>query len=226
MTGAALGMMAFWSNIEPAYDRRFQEWHNCEHIPERVGIPGFRLGRRFRIPADRPRYFMCYETDTPDVLGSEAYLARLNDPSKWTQEALQSFRDPDRNIYRLVAREGVLDRFGAPYALTLRFNRAGADEEDAVRAWTDWLDAVLAIESVQRVALWRVDEAISGIRTAEKKIYGGGGVGSREWLILAECGLDDPRDDARWPGPPAHAVDLVEERGWLEFSLADRGDAG
>ncbi len=42
------GLMGFWADIDEDYVLRFQEWHNYEHIPERVGIPGFNAGRRYR----------------------------------------------------------------------------------------------------------------------------------------------------------------------------------
>ena len=44
----ATGLMAFWSDIDDDYVLRYQEWHNCEHVPERVAIPGFLRGRRYR----------------------------------------------------------------------------------------------------------------------------------------------------------------------------------
>jgi len=33
-----LGFMGFWSDIESNYLSSYQEWHNCEHMPERVSI--------------------------------------------------------------------------------------------------------------------------------------------------------------------------------------------
>ena len=42
------GLMAFWADIDPDYEMRFLEWHNCEHMPERVSVPGFCEGRRYR----------------------------------------------------------------------------------------------------------------------------------------------------------------------------------
>ena len=42
------GLMAFWADIDTDYEMRFLEWHNCEHMPERVSVPGFCEGRRYR----------------------------------------------------------------------------------------------------------------------------------------------------------------------------------
>ncbi|MDP7547459.1 MAG: hypothetical protein QGF20_09215, partial [Alphaproteobacteria bacterium] len=95
----SLGLMAFWADIDHDYTLRFQEWHNCEHIPERISIPGFNVGRRYRGIGDAPKFLMFYETDTAAVFASEAYMARLNDPTPWTQESLPHFGNPSRNIY-------------------------------------------------------------------------------------------------------------------------------
>ena len=40
--------MAFRADIDAEYGTRFLELHNCEHTPERVSVPGFREGRRYR----------------------------------------------------------------------------------------------------------------------------------------------------------------------------------
>ncbi len=42
----ATGLMIIWADIDLNYVLRFQEWHNCEHVPERMSIPGFLRGRR------------------------------------------------------------------------------------------------------------------------------------------------------------------------------------
>ena len=39
-----------WNDIAPGMERAFRDWHDEEHIPERVGVPGFLSGRRFFVP--------------------------------------------------------------------------------------------------------------------------------------------------------------------------------
>jgi len=53
-------------------------WHIKEHIPERVGIPGFRRGRRYvaLTPETHPEFFTLYETDTMQVLTLSPILIR------------------------------------------------------------------------------------------------------------------------------------------------------
>ncbi|MCH8883074.1 MAG: hypothetical protein IIA41_06190, partial [SAR324 cluster bacterium] len=125
------GLMGFWVDIDDGYLLRFQEWHNCEHIPERVSLPGFNVGRRYRGLDGAPTFFMFYETDDAAVLGSEAYLSALNRPTPWTRESLAQFRNPNRNVYTLLAEEGAPAPTEAPYLVTLRFNLGDEGEPDA-----------------------------------------------------------------------------------------------
>ncbi len=206
------GLMAFWADIDEADRLRFQEWHNCEHIPERISIPGFNLGRRYRGLAGAPTFLMFYETDTASVFASDAYMARLNDPTPWTREALTYFRNPSRNIYGLLAESDQAAPMEAPYIQTFRFNMA----EDAVnRLAQDWLPAVGAMEGVHRVRLYAVDEAISGIMTSERQIYGGG-PGQQKYLVMIEAAR---ADSAGGKGELSAAEDLFADGFWLEIAL-------
>src|SRR5262249_48333935 len=140
---SSLGLMAFWTDIDANYVLSFQEWHNCEHIPERLSIPGFKASRRYRGFGNAPMFLIYYETETPMVLESAAYLASLNRPTPTTAEALQHFRNPTRNIYKLLAEVGEPPSIAAPYILSMRFN-LHSDQEIATRDWYrhDWLPAV------------------------------------------------------------------------------------
>ena len=41
------GVVAIWHDLLPEAKADFYEWHNREHMPERLAIPGFRRGRRY-----------------------------------------------------------------------------------------------------------------------------------------------------------------------------------
>ncbi len=211
MTGT--GLMAFWAAIDSEYVLRYQEWHNCEHIPERVAIAGFRLGRRYRLRAERPAFLMMYETDTPEVLASKPYLAALDAPTEWTREALTHFRDPVRNIYRRLVEAGAPGAAPAPWIAALRFNADAAPR--------DWARGVAGADGVTRARLYAVDEEISNIMTSERGVYGGG-PGAQQYLLLVEAA----RADAARPaleGAPEELRDRFEDHGWLEISHDRKG---
>ena len=215
----ATGLMAFWSDIDADYLMRFQQWHNCEHVPERVSIPGFLRGRRYRAEDGQPHFLMMYETETPQVLSSEAYLAALNAPSDWTREALTHFRNPSRNIYFKTASAGQHGRFCAAWMTALRFNWNTPLCDEPCGAW---LSAMASDDEVGRAQLWAVDEETSGIKTTERRIYGGG-PGAQQYLLLLEAAgawpLGDDilaKADDRVPqaGERCHEISA---RYWLEI---------
>jgi len=77
MSLAGLGVVAIWHDIAAEARDDFYEWHNREHMPERVGIPGFLRGRRYIAVRGAPTFFTLYEATGTDVLAGPHYLARF-----------------------------------------------------------------------------------------------------------------------------------------------------
>jgi hypothetical protein len=69
-------LLAFSHDVTPGSEPDWTEWHDREHIPERLSIPGFLRLRRYVALGPGPRFFYFYETDSLDVLQSPAYLER------------------------------------------------------------------------------------------------------------------------------------------------------
>jgi hypothetical protein len=86
------------------YERDFDSWHTIEHMPERLGVPGFLRGRRYMRASKSSAHsmFILYEGAHTDTFRSPGLLARLNDPSDWTkrvQSGLTNFvRGPCRKL--------------------------------------------------------------------------------------------------------------------------------
>ena len=89
MSLAGQAVVAIWNDIAPEGRIEFYEWHNREHMPERVGIPGFRRGRRYIAKYGAPEFFTLYEADTAEVLVGQDYLNRLNNPTPLTSASRQ-----------------------------------------------------------------------------------------------------------------------------------------
>jgi hypothetical protein len=47
-------VVAIWNDIVPEERANFIDWHNREHIPERVAIEGFLRGQACKIENDLP----------------------------------------------------------------------------------------------------------------------------------------------------------------------------
>lgn len=225
---ALKGFLTIWTEIDEDYMDEFQRWHNCEHMTERVSIPGFHVGRRYR-GADNASIFMCYETADPSVLKSEPYLKALNNPTPWTRRSLLHFKNTIRNIYRVLEQEGRSAPTESPYLFLARLNVAsGADKE-----WAEWytnryLPRICDVPGVYRGTLYEIDEEVSNIMTAERHIYGAG-PGQQRYLAVYEIdSLDLPSGqvwkEAGQADPLARDIfqktqDVQEGLFWLEFVL-------
>ena len=102
MALAGKAIIAIWNGITPEGRANFNEWHPREHMPERVGIPGFRRGRRYIGTEAQIEFFTLYEADDADVLVGPGYKARLNAPTPWSRASVSAFRNNLRGICRVA----------------------------------------------------------------------------------------------------------------------------
>lgn len=183
MSLSGLGVVTIWHDLLPEAKDNFYEWHNREHMPERVGIPGFRRGRRYIALQGTPEYFNLYEADSPEVLSGQDYLQRLNAPTPWTREVVASFRNVVRGICRVLYSAGVGQ--GA-VMLTLRFDVPKDAQAGIVRLLRQQvLPAIVDLRGITGVHLCRADEDGSRVETAEKKARTDGTAIPR-WILLVE----------------------------------------
>ncbi len=193
MSLAGQAVVAIWNGIAPEGRTEFYEWHNREHMPERVGIPGFRRGRRYIAKYGAPEFFTLYEADSAEVLVGQDYLNRLNNPTPWTRRVPPTFfRDTSRGICRVKLSLGVGQ---GGWMLTLRFGAEAGRETDLEQHLRHVALPPLAdIVQVTGVHLCIADQAGSRIETAEKKGRPVDGIPS--WLIMIESGTPEAADEA------------------------------
>ncbi|HUC69316.1 MAG TPA: hypothetical protein VMA53_28115 [Stellaceae bacterium] len=164
---AAPGMLAVWTDIDPALEADFNEWYWREHLPERVAIPGFRWGRRYRALSGEPHYFACYELDGIETLASPAYLARLNQPTPWTARVMRGFHNTVRAGFEIAASRGEVS--GA-VLLSLRFSpRPDKTAELDSHVRESLLPALQARPGIVRAQHWRA-RAIAAPQTVEARL--------------------------------------------------------
>ena len=161
---AGEAVVAIWNGIAPEARTQFYDWHTNEHMPERVGIPGFRRGRRY-IAADAdtaPEFFTLYEADTMQVLQGSDYANRLNNPTPGTRATTAQFRDTSRALSRVVVSHGP--GLGGSL-LTIRFD---CDEQHllALRAM---VRAAAQATRATGAHLCMGDADASAVRTAETR---------------------------------------------------------
>jgi hypothetical protein len=113
------GILAIFNNVAPGRETEFEEWFQHEHLQERLGVPGFLLGRRHEALSGNPRYFTFYVTHSVEVLQSQEYRTRLNSPTTMTRLVMSEvFRDMIRTVCHQTYRVG---RMREAVAATARF---------------------------------------------------------------------------------------------------------
>jgi hypothetical protein len=180
---AGEGAIAIWNGISDEGRAEFYAWHLAEHMPERVGIPGFLRGRRYRAADDKthPEYFTLYETQTFEVTQGVDYLNRLNAPTSWTKRATAHFKTTSRSLARVIASFGV----GSGGALlTLRFDIP--DEAGEREKLSSVMMEVASLPQVTGAHILKGDDVASGVKTAESKDRSDIEQPAR-WVILVEA---------------------------------------
>ena len=180
---AGRGAITIWQDVRPEARADFFAWHNGEHIPERVGIPGFLRGRRYGALAGSPEFFTLYETAGPEVHTSAAYFERLNNPTPQTRRVAPMMIKNVRSLCQVEwSRGGVAGGLMA----TLRFDAA-----DEVTRLLPLLKERLA-QLVERPGiagahLCLADKGASSVKTEEKKSRPSAAL-VPGWVVLVEGG--------------------------------------
>ena len=179
MQGA--GFLAIWSDVRLEEETDYLHWLTREHTSERLGVDGFLRVRVYRsLETDVRRYFIHYELRSPDVLGSAAYLARLNAPTPWSQRIMPILGNFVRGGGRVLARAGTGE--GA-FLAALRLDDLSPIAGPALVANIVTEDRIVAAE------LLETDQEQSAIQTREKSLREHDT--SFAGLLLVE-GLDEP----------------------------------
>ncbi len=77
--------LALWNSISgPDVQAEYESWHTFEHVPERVGLPGFIEARRYRSLAQPLRYYTCYWLASEGALATPQYRDVFTHPTPWS----------------------------------------------------------------------------------------------------------------------------------------------
>ena len=223
------GLLSNWSDIDEDYRVEFQKWHNCEHMAERVSIPGICVGKRYQGIAKAPDFFMYYETENSKILASDPYLHSQNNPTPWTKRSLPYLKNLVRGIYNLLACGGEKYPTESPYIHVVRFNIKSGHEKKIIHWFiNEHLKKILAIHGIYRVRLYEMDDEISNISTEERKIHGGG-PGQQKFLAIYEIANLDLPESKVWREAIEGSEEtqnilknwenIIKESYWLDFTM-------
>jgi hypothetical protein len=199
------GVLAIWHTITPEGEPEYWRWHDREHIPERVGVPGFLRGRRYRSLERSLDYLDLYEVEEAETLRSAPYLARLNDPTPWTRRMVPHFLNTLRVGYRVATSTG---RGQGGVLVTLHLGAAGGSADRPAALAAPGLAAVEDVTGVISVHVLEATPEVTSIATEEKRLRG---PGDRDrdpvepWCLLVEADDASVVDELR-AGPLAAAA--------------------
>jgi hypothetical protein len=186
------GVLAIWNDVTAGGEDEFVAWHVREHIPERVSLPGFTRGRRYVALDGEPAFFNFYEGESAATFVSEAYKARLDDPTPWTRRVIATFLATTRTVCDVALSEGT--GVGA-FVETIRVSLAG-DPADFLAGLGERMRTIRATGGIVGLHVLRgLAEASMGgsvektIRSAPDAIA--------DWVVLVEATDPEPLDGVR-----------------------------
>lgn len=177
------GCFVGWYDVSPGRGADHDHWHSHEHMIERVAIPGFLHGARYRALDGGQRTCVIYRTETLATLTSPAYLERLNAPTPWTQQGVGMIVDMNRTLASVVASEGAGD---GGYLVTIKL-APSPGAADRLKAWLTGgtLAALAGRAGLNGAHLLIGDEDASNLQTEEKAIRGAPDQVA-DWILLIE----------------------------------------
>jgi hypothetical protein len=160
------GILAIFHQCRAGREADFEAWYQSEHLIERLAVPGFLFGRRYKGIAGTAGYFCFYLVETPAVLTSRPYLERLDNPTPMTRKMMSDvFIDMNRTVCSRVTRRG---HFRGAFAAIARFNQK---QDDTTLAGT--LEKLTANIAVAAGEIWVALDAAGMSVSKEEQLRGG-----------------------------------------------------
>jgi hypothetical protein len=177
--------VAMWWDVTPEMEREFEHWHSSEHMPERLSIPGFRRGTRWKASTGASSYFVIYETRNLATISSGPYLERVNNPTPWSRTLMPHHKNMVRSLCRVRWSSGA---FVSGALLTLRLS----SRPRKARALTRVLCENVLPELVKRpkvvgAHLLESSSVAGETATTEQKIRGGDAAAAQVVLVSSYC---------------------------------------
>jgi hypothetical protein len=187
------GVLAIWHDLTPQGEAEVNDWYNHEHHRERVSVSGFFSARRHVALRGAPKYFIFYETESPDVLTSRAYLDRLNNPTAWTRRSMRHFRNNSRSVCHA---HGAFGAGHGGVVATLRLSPDDRARETGRAKILARLRQAVDESGIVTARLWEVDRDKTAAPSAEKRLRGEAD-NVADWIVILSGNHPEQVDTAR-----------------------------
>ena len=176
--------MIIWHDIRAESERDYHLWHTREHMPERLGVPGFLRGRRgVDWTRDKYRYLTLYEGEKLATFGSAPYLERLNNPTEWSLRVQPAFYNFVRSACAITATAG---RGVGGAMATLRVGLDGIGENVFCDLAPGLVDELLVLEGACAVHAGVARSDVTGAKTREIELRGTQDIQTFDAVILID----------------------------------------
>jgi hypothetical protein len=160
--------LAIWHDIKPEGEAEYNRWHTQEHMPERVGVPGFERARRYADwKLTKYRYYTLYDGTTLDVFQSAPYRERLNNPTPWSNRMQPNFLNFARSACLTLASVGA--GVGGAIA-TIRLNFADGDVATLRSGSGKIADAIMQLHGICGVHIGKAEPSVTRVHTRETEL--------------------------------------------------------
>ena len=161
------GILAIFNDCRAGREAEFEAWFQGEHLLERLAVPGFLFGRRHQAISGSSGYFNFYLVESPDVLTSNHYLERLDNPTPLTRKVMSEiFINMNRTVCRRTLRRGA---FHGAFVVTVRFLN---DAPDAATLAT-LVEDLVQNSAVAACEIWDAVDPAGQPVSMEEKLRGG-----------------------------------------------------
>ncbi|MBP0599219.1 hypothetical protein J8I26_13950 [Herbaspirillum sp. LeCh32-8] len=157
------GILFVWTDVDPAHEQDFNQWYDREHVQERVALPGFVSGVRYRSEHGPRRYLGLYRTTSLDAFKTPAYFQAFRHQTPWSVANLARMHNPMRRVCTISAETGA--GRGAWLAVLRLGNRQQAHQLDALS--TTLGKRLLEVDGVLSSRLLTPDQELSSPLPAE-----------------------------------------------------------
>jgi len=228
-------VLVIWGGVDPDQtdEEELNAWWTNEHLPERLGIPGFERTRRFysQGPASEEeaaatsRYLVSYEVASLDTLTSPAYMTALNSPTAGTKKFMPLLTSMNRSACRVLYSTGrpEFGPSGGALGATIAHIvfEVSSDNSDDVRKWIVEVGWPSLAEFPSSLALHLLehdrDASSAGSSTksyedvAFKAAEGNADTSGSKWMLLVEFSESPLAPFGKAAGLAQTVVDKLEE---------------
>ena len=134
MAGEVKAVSVMWTDIPEEVEHDLNEWYDREHIKNRVDIPGYLWGKRYRAVHGGPAYMALYATEGPHVQAGDEFLKVVANPTVGEMEFNPQFFNTIRMMCDVTASVGDAEGGFAGF-LTVTPRKASQTRCDPI-SWT------------------------------------------------------------------------------------------